>query len=64
MGVATTPETETFAVTLRIGTAANFTADALIPRKGELTWTTDTHVLKIGDGVTAYASCVTIADVA
>lgn len=48
---------------IRIGLAADFDA-ADVPERGEFTYTTDTKVLKIGDGVTAYSSCVTLADIA
>lgn len=43
-------------IKLKRGTATDFATENPVLAEGEPSWTTDTHVLKIGDGVTAYNS--------
>ena len=48
---------------IRIGVAADFAAGD-VPERGEFTYATDTKVLKLGDGVTAYSALTTLVDIA
>ena len=41
-------------------TAAEWTASALVPLDGEPCWSTDTDVLKIGDGTNVWSALTTV----
>lgn len=45
---------------IRIGTNAEITADVL--EEGEFGYATDTKVLKLGDGVTAFSALAALVD--
>lgn len=54
--MAEVPVTETYQATIRVGTAAELAADAPVLKRGEFALETDTGVLSVGDGSTAYGA--------